>query len=200
MIENTSTRDSMIHLMGAMSDDPSGYIEGMEAAGQRQLVNSDRLPTDAGDDRAYLALGFTFGPADPQDRLFRTATLPTGWRRQGSDHSMWSHIVDEFGRERVSIFYKAAFYDRSAHMSLTPVRGYVSKVVHGDVTEPVFDESWCTRAAFADALAEMRVEAADRVAQYEGSSAPWASEELPKCRERLAAVDVLIAKYPAVTA
>jgi hypothetical protein len=30
---------------------------------------------------------------------------------------MWSHLVDDKGRNRGSIFYKAAFYDRAAHMN-----------------------------------------------------------------------------------
>lgn len=32
---------------------------------------------------------------------------------------MWTHIIDEKGRERGTIFYKAAFYDRSAHAQLS---------------------------------------------------------------------------------
>jgi hypothetical protein len=121
MIENTGQRDDMLHLLGAMSDGASGYITGMEADGQRQLVNSDRLPTQVsfGSDADFEALGFVFGEPDRNDPLFRSATLPDGWKREGSDHSMWSYIVDEQGRRRVSIFYKAAFYDRDAFMSLS---------------------------------------------------------------------------------
>lgn len=117
-IENTGKRDPLLHLLGAMSDGTSDYITGMEADGQRQLVNSDRLPVRSGGDDAYLKLGFTFGDPDASDPLFRPATLPPGWKREGSDHSMWSYIVDEQGRKRVGIFYKAAFYDRDAFMRL----------------------------------------------------------------------------------
>lgn len=95
----------------------SAVIEAMEAHGQTELVNSDRLPVDAtGGDEPYLALGFTFGPPDPADPLFRYATLPPGWKRQPSDHPMWSYIVDECGHRRIAIFYKATFYDRRAFM------------------------------------------------------------------------------------
>ncbi|HEV2927831.1 MAG TPA: hypothetical protein VGW74_03995, partial [Propionibacteriaceae bacterium] len=96
-IENTSKRDPLLHYVGMSGDGPTGYIEGMEAAGQRQLVNSDRLPAKVQDqdgDKPYLALGFTLDKPDPSDPMFRTATLPEGWRREGSDHSMWSYIVD----------------------------------------------------------------------------------------------------------
>jgi hypothetical protein len=119
--ENTADRDPIVHLVGAMSEGSEGYILGMEAAGQRQVVASDVMPLDNRDRDAMVALGFTFG--EPVDDLFQSATLPEGWSRQGSDHAMWSHIVDERGIERVGIFYKAAFYDRSAHASLTNV-GY----------------------------------------------------------------------------
>ncbi len=117
--EDTSKRPPELHLIGAM-DTRSNYIEDMEAAGQRQLVASTVLPIDSGrDEQALLELGFTFGAE--VDDLFREATLPEGWVRRGSDHAMWSYIDDDQGRERVAVFYKAAFYDRSAHMYV--VRG-----------------------------------------------------------------------------
>jgi hypothetical protein len=34
---------------------------------------------------------------------------------------MWSQLVDAEGVPRVAIFYKAAFYDRKAHMSFDQV-------------------------------------------------------------------------------
>lgn len=96
-----------------------GAIQEQERAGQRELLQSTQLPTDCrGDLEKFLALGFTFGAPSPGDKLFCEATLPPGWKREGSDHDMWSYIVDEKGRRRVSVFYKAAFYDRSAFMGL----------------------------------------------------------------------------------
>ena len=150
-IRNT-TRDmqdpaeQLLMLAIAMGDggSPSGYIEAQEAAGQRQLVNSDRLPTKVtsdGGDEPFLALGFTFGPPDKGDDLFRPATLPPGWKRQATDHAMWSKLVDEHGRERVEIFYKAAFYDRHADMRLVTHYGYLSSCLYSDQT-PVLDDDW----------------------------------------------------------
>ena len=95
-----------------------GGIEAQEKAGQLALVASTDMPKEL-DRAAFEALGFTFG--EPVDELFVTATLPPGWKRQATDHSMWSKIVDEQGRERVAIFYKAAFYDRRAHARITPL-------------------------------------------------------------------------------
>jgi hypothetical protein len=121
MVENTTQRDPLVHLAGMVSEGQTGYIEGMEAQGQQQLVNSDNLPVDAPWEKLE-ALGFVKGEPVPGDDLFVSCTLPPGWTRAGTDHSMWSKILDERGIERVSIFYKAAFYDRSAHASLVALR------------------------------------------------------------------------------
>lgn len=134
-------------LASADPGNPTNSIMAMEAQGQRELVQSDRLPTEIlhtdGGDEAFIALGFTFGDPDPRDPLFRPATLPPGWKREPTDHSMWSRIVDELGRERVAIFYKAAFYDRGAHMSLTTPHGYISReMYHGRPL--VLDDTWLT--------------------------------------------------------
>lgn len=118
-VENTSQRDPLLHYVGMLegSDD---YITGMEAAGQRQVVNSSVLPASTPHDsrEAFEALGFVFGAPVPGDPLFVEATLPAGWVKRGSDHDMWSYIDDAEGNERVAVFYKAAFYDRKADMYL----------------------------------------------------------------------------------
>lgn len=97
-----------------------GAIEAQEAQGQRSFVNSTQIPIDGNYTKDYQkqlkALGFVLG--EPTDDLFMQAELPEGWKKEASDHSMWSYIVDDKGRRRASIFYKAAFYDRSAHMGL----------------------------------------------------------------------------------
>lgn len=156
--ENTGERDPMLHLLGAMSDGSEKYITDMESAGQKQLVNSDRLPVEvesSDGDAPFLALGFTFGAPDPSDKLFRPATLPAGWSRQASDHSMHSSIVDEHGRERVNIFYKAAFYDRRASMYLNTVTGYLRSCIWHD-TKPVLDDKWLTHEIADAELARLR--------------------------------------------
>lgn len=157
MIENTAQRDPMLHLLGTMSDGNDRYIEGMEAAGQRQLVNSDRLPTQlsGGTEDQFIAVGFTFGDPDPRDPLFRPATLPAGWTRQGTDHALHSNILDEHGRRRVGVFYKAASYDRRADMSLIGLGAYLRGVLRGDTTL-IFDDTWATRDAVVKALGEIR--------------------------------------------
>jgi hypothetical protein len=94
-------------------------IERMEAAGQAQLCVSDVLPKEMRPSReAYERMGFVFGAPVDGDPLFVHATLPAGWTKAPTDHSMWCKILDAKGRPRVEIFYKAAFYDRRADMRL----------------------------------------------------------------------------------
>lgn len=105
-----------------------GGIEAQEKAGQLEQAEKQTLPMDLGQrwdkspDAAakarapWEALGFKFG--NPVEGIFVEATFPKGWKKQPTDHSMWSDIVDEKGRKRGAIFYKAAFYDRSAHARL----------------------------------------------------------------------------------
>ena len=103
-------------LIGAFHFAQPGAIEQEEAAGQAYLCEQEMLPREILDNTRedFENLGFVFG--DDVDNLFVQATLPPGWKKEPIDHSMWSKIVDERGRPRVEIFYKAAFYDRHAHM------------------------------------------------------------------------------------
>lgn len=93
-----------------------GGIEESEKRGQRELVAAQALPIDGSKEvRTQLeALGFVFGKEI--DDLFVECTFPQGWTKQMTDHAMWSNLLDPQGRKRGAIFYKAAFYDRKAHM------------------------------------------------------------------------------------
>lgn len=102
--------------LGLLAGTPAA-IEASEKLGQIQLVRSTDMPLNLGEDKeVYEKLGFTFG--DPIDTVFQKATLPAGWTRAATDHDMHSNILDERGRKRVAVFYKAAFYDRSASAHL----------------------------------------------------------------------------------
>lgn len=65
-----------------------------------------------------------FGDKVHGDEMFQYVELPAGWKKVPTGHSMWSKLVDDKGRERAAIFYKAAFYDRSAHLSASRRYGY----------------------------------------------------------------------------
>lgn len=121
-ITNTARLGADVLLADALVLGSSEAIEMSERTGQAELLASETLPTDTHDkDEQYEALGFTFGEPVDGDPMFRAATLPAGWARKGSGHAMWSYIYDAEGFQRVSIFYKAAFYDRSAHMGIVHV-------------------------------------------------------------------------------
>lgn len=183
--------------MGGMANAPTfpgtpgfgGFIEGQEARGQREVVNSDRIPTK-GDAAALEALGFVLGEVDPQDKLFRAAALPAGWSRATTDHSMYSDIVDANGRPRVSIFYKAAYYDRDAFFTVNSVDSYVNQLVwtEGPTQTPIVDE-WTTRDLLIETATEMRdAELAAAVEQdsYYPKGAQGSRERAAKCNDILA--------------
>lgn len=121
MIPDTRKRTHLlVTLAAAMAgESASDLIEAQEAQGQRELVNSTQLPVkvNSGDRKTLEKAGVVFGRATGID-LFVEATLPAGWKKKATDHSMWSELVDETGKVRATIFYKAAFYDRDAFINV----------------------------------------------------------------------------------
>lgn len=96
-----------------------GGIEAQEARGQKDLCRSQRLPIDGMREARPILESFGFKFGKKVDDIFIEATFPEGWSLKETDHSMWSHLVDNKGRKRAGIFYKAAFYDRSANINLS---------------------------------------------------------------------------------
>lgn len=93
-----------------------GGIEAQEAMAQAALVGTKNTLPIKCPQKELQSLGFVF--SNYVDDLFVNVTFPAGWSKKATDHSMWSDLLDDRGRKRGAIFYKAAFYDRSAHMSL----------------------------------------------------------------------------------
>lgn len=99
-----------------------GGIEVQEATGQTEINEKNLLPIQegmSGNSKENLEM-MGVKVISESDDLFYNVELPDGWKMEPSDHSMWSYLLDDKGRERASIFYKAAFYDRNAHISFTP--------------------------------------------------------------------------------
>lgn len=103
-------------LANALAASTPGGIERQEAAGPQSMLQSDTLPkTIFGATRQHMEkMGFKF--LGDQDDLFVNCVLPAGWSKKATSHSMHSDLLDEQGRKRAGIFYKAAFYDRQADM------------------------------------------------------------------------------------
>lgn len=107
-----------------------GGIGAQEAAGQRKLTGAaNRLPMrgtleqmyggeDAVRKKQWEAVGFVFGEPMPERdgrKVFVACTFPAGWSLKPTGHSMWSDVLDDKGRRRAAVFFKAAFYDYNAH-------------------------------------------------------------------------------------
>lgn len=95
-----------------------GGIEQQEADGQKEFVGNSVLPFvfNSGTKEHLEAAGVVFG--EKIDELFQAVQLPEGWHKKATDHSMWSELIDEHGKKRASIFYKAAFYACSAFINV----------------------------------------------------------------------------------
>ena len=92
-----------------------------EKQGQQTFVNSTTLPRkmDSEAKETLEQAGVKFLGNVEEDRLFQKVELPSGWKKVETSHSMWTNLVDDKGRERASIFYKAAFYDRDSFLHIS---------------------------------------------------------------------------------
>jgi hypothetical protein len=103
-----------------------GGIEAQEKQGQMDMVNAgipylpkklNSGPFDASKSAAekYEEIGIKI--LGDYDDEFYLVKLPDGWKlKANEDNSFWSILHDEKGKQRAKIFYKAAFYDRRAHV------------------------------------------------------------------------------------
>ena len=119
-----------------------GGIEAQEAYGQQILNTQEIFPREMRNcTREDLeSLGFVFG--NEVDDLFIEAILPEGWTKEPTDHSMWSHLRDSKHRLRGEIFYKAAFYDRSAFLRLCRRFSYGDEPIDGWNDENYRTKPW----------------------------------------------------------
>ena len=85
---------------------------------QENVVNTLMAREMEPNKRVWEKLGFVFSSIPGDDDLYN-AIMPEGWSMRGTDHSMWTDIIDENNMIRGSMFYKAAFYDRRACMNLS---------------------------------------------------------------------------------
>lgn len=160
-------------LMDAMAMGSSNAILLQEAQGQSEFVNSTVLPVKFlySTKEELEKAGVKFGNICKDDPLFQEAELPVGWTKKASDHSMWSELLDNKGRQRAAIFYKAAFYDRKAHISLKP-RFTVSGYDHDDKAVVLDGETEIYEVSFIEADSSSREIAID-------TCETWLAEKYP---------------------
>jgi hypothetical protein len=132
-IRNT-TKDTREALLLAGLVGSSEMIHMQEKRGQCEVAASQSLPRKGLSDLKKMLdhFGFRFVGNIEGDDLFANFVFPEVWKLGPTDHSMWSKLRDPQGRARASIFYKAAFYDRDAHISANPRFTVTSKMVDED--------------------------------------------------------------------
>lgn len=77
----------------------------------RRLNNNEESDSK----ESLLSLGFLVENSD--DDLFYKVTPPEGWTK--TTNGYWTTVLDNEGKERISQFFKGAYYDRRAQLHLT---------------------------------------------------------------------------------
>lgn len=173
---------------------PSLAIEQSEKRGQSILVQSEVLPKKCnyGTREQFENMGIIF--KEDADDLFVYVTLPDGWRKEKTDHAMWSKLIDNNGRERASIFYKAAFYDREAFLNIERryrVSSYESSDKDGNIVSGEVATHFATYILDAGKpikLIAVRLKEykGDEVYKNERDAIAWLSENYPDSDNPLA--------------
>ncbi len=184
MITNTSKTPNYEWLMGGNPE----AIEQQEANEQKELAISSQLPAiknfpyqSATAKELYALMGIkVLGKSKGDEDLFLDVILPHGWFIQPTDHPMWSKLIDDNGAIRASIFYKAAFYDRSAHIDFQA--RYTVEAIHQGSKFP-----WKTYYAVLDNATNKEL--------YTGET-HIASDWWPSDVEEKKATEFLLRHYP----
>jgi len=134
-IENTNSKETpmtypLASFVAALKGDrvhasmTSDDIVVSEAAGQKTMIDSTQVPKDGDWDLLKIWGVVITGDAD---ELFYNAQLPEGWELRSTGHALWTDLIDNCGRKRAGLFYKAAFYDRRAEFFAIDVRFVVEQ-------------------------------------------------------------------------
>jgi hypothetical protein len=163
-------------------------IEAAEKRGQAEACRTEALPvkgTSGADRENWEALGFVFGERPEGEDLFVNVTFPEGWELKRTDHSMWNNLLDAKGRNRAGMFYKAAFYDRDAHISLNRrynINNYAS-CPDGHIRITIEDAGEVIHEFNAPEPAEKRWEKRD---ELQAEAKAWLAENFPRWESVLA--------------
>ena len=177
-----NTESNLFFMESLLTGDVSKAIENQEKRGQSALVNSSKLPIkygrgDVKDTVEYLnklkAIGIKV--IEDKDDLFMEVELPTGWSLKRTDHSMWSNLVDNKGRERASIFYKSAFYDRDAFINFNR-RFHISSEKHDYDEEQFEHQPEFITVGYEEVLEEVKEPRRNRYA-YDDYGDYWIEED-----------------------
>ena len=166
--------------------------ESIEAEGMAEAIQETLLPKDMDPERSeWEALGFEFTEI-PNDELMYRAKLPKGWRMVSTNHPMSTDMIDELGRRRGAMFYKASIYDRKASMYLC--RRYkvnLERKVDGfDATSTVYFGNPQERLFVAGEVIfsykspmEEQAKAVEQIDALEEVAKAWGLEHYPDCED-----------------
>jgi hypothetical protein len=101
-----TTKETCEHLfVDAMArGNAEGVVERQEARGQASFCKSEDIPVEYSpgsgfNDETLIKMGIELGEPYEDDPIFRLCKLPEGWSKRGSNHSMWSCLLDDKGRQ-----------------------------------------------------------------------------------------------------
>lgn len=110
-----------LHLMEALMGVPVAQSINLDQnrQGNQLCVDAD-LPTKGFSENkeTFASWGIVAKEEQGEDKLFTRVSMPPGWKKERTGHSMWFNLLDPKGNSRASIFFKSAFYDRDAFMRL----------------------------------------------------------------------------------
>lgn len=144
--EKTVEQNPELFMLQALvsGGDIGSIITDQEAKGQKELSQSQLLPTEGIDDVGVMLRKYGGDVFDPVqgDEIFTHVRLPEGWKIKPFEGSPYhSNLVDSIGRKRAFIYYNAAFYDRSACIKLlrrfdsNPYLGGLSPIKQGEIID-----------------------------------------------------------------
>lgn len=108
----------IIDVLLRMTSGEENVLENIEKEGQKELIRRTMLPKKMHPEKeVWEELGFSFEEIADDDLMYQ-GTLPDGWNIQGTEHHMWTELLDKDQNVRGTIFYKASAYDRKAFMNL----------------------------------------------------------------------------------
>jgi hypothetical protein len=174
-------------ILGALaSGSTKDLVEQAEASGQDAMVQSSDLPIEMSpNDKKLISkkTGIIF--KEEVNELFVRVELPEGWKIVPTEHSMWTRLVDDKGRRRGSIFYKASFYDRRAMLTFDPYY-QIHTLSNEDYSQWLGVE---VRDAEGKVLHSIKNEDPDDVHEYfegQDKAREWLNENYPNNRDPFA--------------
>ena len=137
--------DEIIHLLPGILYRRK-LMEQAELKKEQEILLSKRMTPDKSE---WEKLGYSFNDNN-RNGFLCNAVLPEGWTIKPTEDKKTTHIVDENGNIRASMYYDASVYTRAASMKLlnkydiceekTNVsdEGYTSTIYFGNQAEKLF--------------------------------------------------------------